>query len=89
MLGLIQGRKGRVLHTYQSFFAFLHNRDYSENGGVFVTRARSLVSLAPKGGLMKLGLENEIDEGRPSSGYGSGYGSETPTSDLQRPYGLE
>lgn len=51
----MQGRKGRVLHTHQSFFAFLHNRDYNENGGVFVTRARSLVSLAPKGNVMKLG----------------------------------
>ncbi|KAH9931558.1 uncharacterized protein B0H18DRAFT_989959 [Fomitopsis serialis] len=50
-----EARKGRVLHTYQSFFAFLHNRDYNENGGVFVTRARSLVSLAPKGNAMKLG----------------------------------
>ncbi|KAF9806122.1 hypothetical protein IEO21_08804 [Rhodonia placenta] len=50
-----EGRKGRVLHTHQSFFAFLHNRDYNENGGVFVTRARSLVSLAPKGNVMKLG----------------------------------
>ncbi|CAL1710127.1 unnamed protein product [Somion occarium] len=51
-----EGRKGRVLHTHQSFFAFLHNRDYPENGGVFVTRARSLASLAPKGSnLLKLG----------------------------------
>ncbi|EAU83929.2 transcription elongation factor SPT5 [Coprinopsis cinerea okayama7 len=51
-------RKGRVLHTHQSFFAFLHNRDISENGGVFVTRARSLVSLAPKGNSM---LKNNLD----------------------------
>ena len=54
-LTLAQGRKGRVLHTHQSFFAFLFNRDYAENGGVFVTRARSLVSLAPKGNALKLG----------------------------------
>lgn len=44
-----------MLHTHQSFFAFLFNREYNENGGVFVTRARSLVSVAPKGNLMKLG----------------------------------
>ncbi|KAI0083197.1 hypothetical protein BDY19DRAFT_998770 [Irpex rosettiformis] len=50
-----EGRKGKVLHTHQSFFAFLFNRDYSENGGVFVTRARSLVSLAPKSNTQKLG----------------------------------
>lgn len=52
-----QGRKGRVLHTYQSFFAFLHNRDIAENGGVFVTRVRSLASLAPKGNLVKAGAD--------------------------------
>ncbi|KAH7883023.1 hypothetical protein F5I97DRAFT_1960163 [Phlebopus sp. FC_14] len=52
-----EGRKGRVLHIHQSFFAFLHNRDISENGGVFVTRARSLASLAPKGNLIKPGTD--------------------------------
>ena len=49
-----QARKGRVLHIYQSFFAFLHNREYQENGGVFVTRTRSLASVAPKGNIVKL-----------------------------------
>ncbi|KAH7910380.1 hypothetical protein BJ138DRAFT_1114128 [Hygrophoropsis aurantiaca] len=52
-----EGRKGRVLHVHQSFFAFLHNRDVAENGGVFVTRARSLTSLAPKGNLLKTGTD--------------------------------
>lgn len=50
-----QGRKGQVLHIHQSFYAFLFNRDITENGGVFVTRTRVLVSQAPKGNLMKLG----------------------------------
>ncbi|TFK25420.1 transcription elongation factor SPT5 [Coprinopsis marcescibilis] len=48
-------RKGRVLHTHQSFYAFLHNREITEHGGVFVARARSLVSLAPKGNALKNG----------------------------------
>lgn len=52
----LQGRKGRVLHIHQSFYAFLHNRDYPENGGVYVTRARSLASLAPKGNVLKPGV---------------------------------
>ncbi|EPQ50819.1 transcription elongation factor Spt5 [Gloeophyllum trabeum ATCC 11539] len=52
-----EGRKGRILHIHQSHFAFLHNRDYNENGGVFVTRARSLASLAPKGNLLKPGTD--------------------------------
>ncbi len=47
-----EGRKGQVLHIHQSYFAFLHNRDIAENGGIFVTRARSLVSLAPKSSLI-------------------------------------
>ncbi|KAJ1301230.1 hypothetical protein OPQ81_003639 [Rhizoctonia solani] len=42
-------RKGQVLHIHQSTYAFLFNREIAENGGVFVTRARSLVSVAPKG----------------------------------------
>ncbi|KIK19668.1 hypothetical protein PISMIDRAFT_107110, partial [Pisolithus microcarpus 441] len=44
-----ENRKGRVLHIHQSFFAFLHNHDVPENGGVFVTHCHSLASLAPKG----------------------------------------
>ena len=44
-----EGRKGKVLHVYRSIFAFLFNRDITENGGVFVTYARSLSSTAPKG----------------------------------------
>lgn len=55
LIFLSQGRKGRVIHIHQSFYAFLHNRDVTENSGVFVTRARSLVSLAPKGNLIKTG----------------------------------
>jgi transcription elongation factor SPT5 len=53
----MKGRKGRVLHTHQSFFAFLHNRDITENSGVFVTRTRSLASLAPKSNVIKVGAD--------------------------------
>ncbi|KAG6860531.1 hypothetical protein C0995_010102 [Termitomyces sp. Mi166 len=52
-----EGRKGRVLHIHQSVFAFLHNREIVENGGVFVTRARSLASIAPKGNLLRPGTD--------------------------------
>ncbi|KAI0708566.1 transcription elongation factor Spt5 [Earliella scabrosa] len=62
-------RKGRVLHIHQSFFAFLHNRDYTENGGVFVTRARSLASLAPKG--MKL-ANTDLSKMNPALSGGAG-----------------
>ncbi|KZS88010.1 transcription elongation factor Spt5 [Sistotremastrum niveocremeum HHB9708] len=43
-----QGRTGNILHIHQSFYAFLHNREIAENGGVFVTRTRALASVAPK-----------------------------------------
>ncbi|KAI0658338.1 transcription elongation factor Spt5 [Cubamyces menziesii] len=66
-----EGRKGRVLHTHQSFFAFLHNRDYAENGGVSVTRARSLASLAPKGNIMKLG-NTDLSKMNPALSGGAG-----------------
>lgn len=42
-----------MLHSHQSFFAFLHNREIAENGGVFVTRTRTLASLAPKSNVLK------------------------------------
>lgn len=41
-------RQGQVLHIYQSMIVFLHNREYTENGGVFIARARTLEPLAPK-----------------------------------------
>ncbi|KWU44835.1 transcription elongation factor Spt5 [Rhodotorula sp. JG-1b] len=41
-------RRGKVLHVYRSMFAFLHSRDITENGGVFVSYARNLESTAPR-----------------------------------------
>ena len=67
----MKGRKGRVLHTHQSFYAFLYNRDYTENGGVFVTRSRSLQSLAPKGNVMKLG-STDLSKMNPALSGGAG-----------------
>ncbi|KAF5365197.1 hypothetical protein D9758_005324 [Tetrapyrgos nigripes] len=61
-----EGRKGRVLHIHQSFYAFLHNRDITENGGVFVTRARSLVSLAPKSNPLKLAPGADLSKMNPA-----------------------
>ncbi|GAA5864685.1 hypothetical protein JCM8547_008270 [Rhodosporidiobolus lusitaniae] len=42
-------RRGKVLHVYRSMYAFLHSRDLTENGGVFVCHARQLESTAPRG----------------------------------------
>jgi len=39
-----------VLHIHQAYYAFLHNRDITQNGGIFVARCRSLEPIAPKGG---------------------------------------
>ncbi|KAI8456704.1 hypothetical protein BY996DRAFT_8441431 [Phakopsora pachyrhizi] len=53
--GRIDGRRGRVLHIYRSMYAFLHSHESTENSGVFVTNARNLVSVAPKGTKKDLG----------------------------------
>lgn len=37
-----------MLHVYRSLYAFLHNRDLVENGGIFVCYARSLGPLIPR-----------------------------------------
>ncbi|KIJ26376.1 hypothetical protein M422DRAFT_100754, partial [Sphaerobolus stellatus SS14] len=62
-----EGRKGQVLHIHQSFFAFLHNREIAENGGVFVTRARSLTSIAPKH-VLKPGVNPDLSKMNPAVG---------------------
>ncbi|CAO1636501.1 unnamed protein product [Parajaminaea phylloscopi] len=41
-------REGQVLHIYQSVLVFMHNRDVADNGGVFISRARQLIPVAPK-----------------------------------------
>lgn len=67
-----EARKGRVLHIHQSHYAFLHNRDLTENGGVFVTRAMGLVSVAPKGNsLMKLGPNADLTKMNPAAAGGA------------------
>lgn len=53
-----EGRKGQILHIHQSFYAFLFNREIHENEGIFVTRTRSLASLAPKGNAPKNAVMN-------------------------------
>ncbi|KAH8112870.1 transcription elongation factor Spt5 [Phellopilus nigrolimitatus] len=68
-----EGRKGQVLHIHQSFFAFLFNREFHENEGVFVTRARSLVSLAPKSNVPKLG-NTDLTKMNPALSGGAGGG---------------
>lgn len=43
-----QGRQGTILHIFRSS-VFLHNRDISENLGVFVSRATNVATIATKG----------------------------------------
>jgi transcription elongation factor SPT5 len=46
-----------VINIFRSLFVFLHNRELTENNGVFVARAASLVSVTPRtatGDLTKL-----------------------------------
>lgn len=41
-------RSGEVINIFRSLFVFLHNRELSDNNGVFVARASALVSVTPK-----------------------------------------
>ena len=66
-----EGRKGQILHIHQAFYAFLFNREIHENEGVFVTRTRSLASLAPKGTAPKPGLNLGVMNPALSGGAGS------------------
>ncbi|KIY63191.1 transcription elongation factor Spt5 [Cylindrobasidium torrendii FP15055 ss-10] len=61
-----EGRKGQVLHVHQAFHAFLHNREIAENGGVFVTRTRSLASLAPKANVAAKAAASDLSKMNPA-----------------------
>jgi transcription elongation factor SPT5 len=37
------------MHIHQAIYAFLHNREIVQDGGIFVARCRSLAPIAPKG----------------------------------------
>ena len=53
----VQNRSGEVINIFRSLFVFLYNREITDNNGVFVARAQSLVSVTPKsatGDLSKL-----------------------------------
>ncbi|WVR08642.1 transcription elongation factor SPT5 [Kwoniella sp. DSM 27419] len=53
-----ENRQGEVINIFRSLFVFLHNRELTENHGVFVARAQSLISVTPKSGVNDLGKMN-------------------------------
>lgn len=55
-------REGVVLHIYLSSIVWLFNRDYKDNGGVFLARARQLRPRAPAGaaGTTNLSKQNPV-----------------------------
>ncbi|KAI9796771.1 MAG: transcription elongation factor spt5 [Piccolia ochrophora] len=44
-----EGKQGIIMHIYRSFL-FLHNREQTENSGVFVVRTNNVATVAAKGG---------------------------------------
>ncbi|KAH0018355.1 transcription elongation factor Spt5, partial [Aureobasidium melanogenum] len=44
-----EGRQGRVLHIHRNFL-FAHNREQTDNAGVFVVRTNNVKTVAAKGG---------------------------------------
>ena len=79
----LQGRKGQVLHIHQSHFAFLHSREIVENGGIFVTRARSLASLAPKDNAVKPGV-GDLSKMNPAMSGGAPLGGMVGSGNMGR-----
>ncbi|WRT70749.1 uncharacterized protein IL334_007748 [Kwoniella shivajii] len=53
-----ESRQGEVINIFRSLFVFLHNRDLTDNNGVFVARAQSLISVTPKSAVSDLGKMN-------------------------------
>ncbi|EIW70126.1 hypothetical protein TREMEDRAFT_71529 [Tremella mesenterica DSM 1558] len=53
-----ENRQGEVINIFRSIFVFLFNRDYAENGHVFVARAQSLLSVTPKSSASDLAKMN-------------------------------
>ena len=47
---LSQFRQGQVIHIFRSTVLFLYNREYTENGGIFVVQSNQVEPLAPTGG---------------------------------------
>jgi transcription elongation factor SPT5 len=53
-------KSGAILHLHRAF-AFLHNREQTENSGVFVSRTSNLVTTAARGGRITNGASNMPD----------------------------
>ncbi|ODN82947.1 transcription elongation factor SPT5 [Cryptococcus amylolentus CBS 6039] len=53
-----ESRQGEVINIFRSLFVFLYNREYTDDHGVFVARAGSLISVTPKSAVNDLGKIN-------------------------------
>ena len=58
-----ESRQGVILHIHRSFL-FLHNREQTENSGIFVTRATNVATVAAKGGRVANAQSNGPDLSR-------------------------
>ena len=70
-----QMRQGQVLHVHQSMIAFLHNREYTENGGIFIVRTRNLEPLAPKSVSAKKSDSRDLSKLNPALANATGGGA--------------
>ena len=62
-----ENRQGTILHIYRTFL-FLHNREISENLGVFVSKIGSVTTVAVKGarGVVAGNLQSELERMNPA-----------------------
>ena len=56
-------KQGVILHIHRAFL-FLHNREQTENSGIFVTRASNVATVAAKGGRVTQGASRGPDLSR-------------------------
>lgn len=55
-----EAKQGTILHIFRAF-AFLHNRDQTENAGVFVCRTNNVATIIAKGGRITTGQSSGPD----------------------------
>lgn len=72
-----EAKQGTILHIFRAF-AFLHNRDQTENAGVFVCRTNNVATIIAKGGRITAGQSSGPDLTKMNPATMRGHGNMPP-----------
>ncbi|KAF8471720.1 hypothetical protein BDZ91DRAFT_472062 [Kalaharituber pfeilii] len=72
-----EAKQGTILHIFRSY-AFLHNRDQTENAGVFVCRTNNVATIVAKGGRITSGQSTGPDLSKMNPAIMRGHGNMPP-----------